>query len=413
DDNPISLSWIYTKQENRLLESLYRLSHGRNIKEFRSALPLLHAPGLNVMYGDAKGNIAWWATAKLYQMPDSLSTKFVLDGSTGKEEPIRYLDFEENPHAVNPSWDYVYSANNQPDSIAGIAYPGYYLPENRARRIVELLEGQEKWDMNNVGDMINDVVSSVNPEIVSNMANQIDLKKLTDEESGLLDQLIDWKGDNTMGSTEPALFHKWLYFIFKNAFEDELGTERFNQFLNTHLFKRTIAPLSQNSESIWWDNIHTKEITEQQQDIVTASFLQAVDSLKEILGPETHSWTWDRIHTIEHKHPIGEVESLRSFFNVGPFPIHGTREVINNMTFPYDSTGTFKVKSGPSTRRVIDFSDIENGLGILPTGQSGNPLSRHYRDQAEMYNKGEYRKMMLNKEEIIATSKSLLIFRPH
>ncbi|MGI9547080.1 MAG: penicillin acylase family protein, partial [Flavobacteriaceae bacterium] len=42
DDNPISLSWIYTKQENRLLESLYRLSHGRNIKEFRSALPLLH-----------------------------------------------------------------------------------------------------------------------------------------------------------------------------------------------------------------------------------------------------------------------------------------------------------------------------------------------------------------------------------
>jgi hypothetical protein len=24
-------------------------------------------PGLNVMYGDAKGNVAWWATGKLYK----------------------------------------------------------------------------------------------------------------------------------------------------------------------------------------------------------------------------------------------------------------------------------------------------------------------------------------------------------
>jgi acyl-homoserine lactone acylase PvdQ len=26
--------------------------------------------------------------------------------------------------------------------------------------------------------------------------------------------------------------------------------------------------------------------------------------------------------------------------------------------------------------------------GILPTGQSGNPLSPHYNDQAEIYNAG-------------------------
>ena len=365
------------------------------------------------MYGDAEGNIAWWATAKLYQMPDSLSTKFVLDGSSGKQEPIRYLDFEENPHAINPPWDYVYSANNQPDSIAGIAYPGYYLPENRARRIVELLEDQEKWDMNDVWAMINDEVSSVNPEIVSNMTDQVDLNKLTDEESGLLDQLNVWKGDYMIGSTEPALYHKWLYFTLKNALEDELGAERFNQFLNTHLFKRSIAPLIENSGSIWWDNIHTKEITEQQRDIMTVSFLQAVESLKEILGPEPDNWTWGRIHTLEHKHPIGEVESLRSFFNVGPAPVSGSRELINNMAFPYNEDPHFNVIHGPSTRRVIDFSDIENGLGILPTGQSGNPLSKHYQDQAKMYNKGEYRKMMLNKKEIITTSKSLLIFRPN
>jgi penicillin amidase len=57
------------------------------------------------------------------------------------------------------------------------------------------------------------------------------------------------------------------------------------------------------------------------------------------------------------------------------------------------------VKEGPP-RRVIDFSDIENSWTILPTGQSGNPFSTH-NDQAEIYNAGNFRKMMLNKKEII------------
>ena len=46
----------------------------------------------------------------------------------------------------------------------------------------------------------------------------------------------------------------------------------------------------------------------------------------------------------------------------------------------------------------IDFSDIENSISILPTGQSGNPFSKYYNNQAEMFNKGEFRKMKLNKK---------------
>ena len=115
---------------------------------------------------------------------------------------------------------------------------------------------------------------------------------------------------------------------------------------------------------------------------------------------------------MEHPHPIGTIEALRSFFNVGPFPVEGTREVINNMAFPYDETGLYKVTSGPSTRRVIDFSDVENSVSILPTGQSGNPFSKHYEDQAEMYINGEVRKMMMNEKEIKGTSNSLLTLKP-
>ena len=134
--------------------------------------------------------------------------------------------------------------------------------------------------------------------------------------------------------------------------------------------------------------------------------------MKEELGSRSSQWTWDKVHTLEHGHPIGQVEMFRSFFNVGPFPVYGTREVINNMFFPYTSDGRNKVSSGPSTRRIVDFSDIENSMSILPTGQSGNPFSAHYKDQAQMFINGEFRKMMMNKEEIMSTSKSLLKFSP-
>jgi penicillin amidase len=64
-DQPVSMSWTYTRLENRDLDALYGISQAKNISQFRSALPDIHSPGLNIMYGDAQGNVAWWASAKL------------------------------------------------------------------------------------------------------------------------------------------------------------------------------------------------------------------------------------------------------------------------------------------------------------------------------------------------------------
>ena len=410
-ERPIAMSWIYTKPKNMVMHALYGISHAANMKEFKSALPNIHAPGLNVMYGDAEGNVAWWATAKLYQMPDSVSTKFVLDGASGEEEPLRYLDFSENPMAENPPWNYVYSANNQPDSIAGMLYPGYYLPENRAKRIVQLLDAKDDWDKESISEMILDVTSPVNTEVVSELIKLFDVTHLDSEQLVLLDSLKNWNGEYSLKSTSPLLYHRALYYMVKNTLEDELGPEMFEQFLSTHLFKRQIAWGSSMQSGKWWDNINTPDVVETRQDIVMKSFTDAWNSLVKDFGEDSSQWTWDKVHTLEHQHPFGQVESLRKYFNVGPFPVEGTREVINNLSFPYDDTGFYKVSSGPSTRRIIDFSDVENSISILPTGQSGNPLSEHYEDQAEMYVNGKFRKMMMNKKEIEETAASILIFR--
>lgn len=409
-ERPISMYWVYTQEKNTVVDAFYEMSHATNLSEFKSALPKIHAPGLNIMYGDADGNIGWFATAKLWNIPDSINTKLVYDNINGPSGKRQFLDFSKNPKAINPPWNYVYSANNQPDSICGMLYPGYYLPENRAKRIEALLEPKDDWDKTGVSEMILDVNSPVHLETIKSLINSLNSTNLSKKEIKILDMLKAWDGTYTLDNVAGTIYTRWIYQYLRQTFKDELGEELFRQFLDTHLLKRTITPMVNKENSIWWDDVTTTE-KESRAEILKRSLEDAISSLEKDLGADISGWTWNKVHTLEHGHPIGQVEALRSFFNIGPFPVEGTQEVINNLAFPFDSTGLYKVSSGPSTRRIVDFSDVENSVSILPTGQSGNPFSSHYKDQAEMYIQGKFRKMMMNREEIQSEASSLLLFK--
>lgn len=409
--NPIAMLWTYTHQPIQILDAAYGLSHAKNREDFKKSVSLIAAPGLNVMYGDAKGNVGWWASGKLYKHNKGVNTHLILDGSTGKDDIIEYLDFEKNPSAENPKWGYVYSANNQPEAIDGYLYPGYYLPKDRAERISHLMDAKSDWDKEAISKMIYDNTSDVAVETVQNLISNIDLNSISAKEKEAITVLKSWKGTTNLEDVAPTIYNKWVYQYLKNTFEDEMGEDNFNLFLGVSVGKQVIAEQVKNENSVWWDNIKTKNVKETRKDIISKSFHETVKSLQEQLGNTIADWRWGTVHTVEHEHPLGKVAALRGLFNVGPFASPGSNEVINNLFFGYTNDGKYYVKGGPSTRRIVDFSDIENSWSILPTGQSGNPFSKHYDDQAEMYNAGKFRKMKLNKDEIIKTS-TKLVFKP-
>jgi penicillin amidase len=409
-EKPVAMSWIYTQQPIRIIEAVYAISHAKNIDDFQKGVSLIVAPGLNVMYGDTKGNVGWWATGKLYKHNMGVNTNFILDGASGKEDITEYMDFSKNPSAVNPDWSYVYSANNQPEAIDGFLYPGYYLPEDRAKRITQLLDSKSNWDKNSVGKMITDNTSVVAPEVVRNLISNLNYKSLSKTEKEAIDILKSWKGSNNLNDVAPTIYNKWIYLYLKNTFQDELGTDTFKQFLGTHIMKQIVARQITNVNSPWWDNVTTKNLKETRSQILTSSFTEAIVTLENQLGNTVSNWEWRKVHTVEYQHPLGKLAILKPFFNVGPFNVPGSVEVINNQFFDFSEDGFYKVKGGPSSRRIIDFSDIENSWGILPTGQSGNPFSQHYNDQSDLYNTGKFRKMKLNKEEIILSSTELVFY---
>ena len=408
---PIAMSWIYTQEKNQILDAVYSLCHAKNASDFYQKIELIHAPGLNIMYGDAQNNIAWITSGKLYKLDASINPNFLLSGANGTDDKKEFLPFSKNPSAINPPWHYVYSSNNQPEAIDGYLYPGYYLPEDRAKRIEGLLKSKNNWTSVEVQKMILDHTSSVTSDLVTEWTKLIRYDSLNSNEKEALNALKSWKGSNAAADVAPTIYTKWLYCYLKNTFQDELGKDDFKAFLGTHIMKQMVAAQSKNQASPWWDDVTTQSKKETQSDIMNHSFREAIAALEIQLGAEVSQWKWSRVHTLEHQHALGKVKALSGYFNVGTFEVNGTNEVINNLMFPMTGDGIYNVTAGPSTRRVIDFSDVENSVSILPTGQSGVPTSAHYDDQAELYAQGKFRKMKMNKKEIMATS-TKLVFKP-
>jgi len=423
--DPVTLWWTFLKTPCQILQASYQLAHGKNMNDARKAASMIHAPGVNVMYGDNEGNIAWWAAAKLIKRPAHINPNVILDGSSGKDDPLGWYDFSENPQSENPPCGFVFSANNQPDTMrTGILYPGYYLPENRAKRIQTLLKKENQWTVKKVKKMVMDETSANHvreahemveelSEDISNIKHLLyDHKGKIPNEIGALKILEHWNGSHGKSQIAPVIFYKLRYYILKYAMEDEIGEEDFEDLVNSHFMMRTTNRLLYHPNFIWWDDVKVKEFDESRHDIFLKAFKQTLKDLEAQFGKDMSEWRWGKVHTLEHPHPLGKQKPLNFIFNVGDFSVSGGKEVINNLSFLLNADGQYPVKFGSAMRIILDFDDLENSWSVLPTGQSGNVTSSHYDDQAELFNQGNFRKQMMNKEEILHTSNNYLRLLP-
>ena len=409
---PLALKWVFHDFPSPHMSIFYKLCKAKNTTEAEDAVKDLSSSGLNFVWADSEGNIAWWAAGKLPIRPKGVNPILILDGSTGDDDWLGYEPWANNPKNINPAKGYLWTANNLPENTGIGDIPGYYVPNNRARRIEHLLSvDKNDWTESDVRAIIDDVTSDTYPEQVSNILAQVDKKQLNPAAGIMFNMLSKWDGSHELTDTEPTMYYKLLYRIFELALKDELGPQFFPLFVNIHSMKRNTTAFLNNDESPWWDNIKTKNIETRAGAFTKALNLAALD-LTAQLGENPKDWQWSRVHTLEHKHPMGMVKGLDKLFNVGPYPMPGGRETINNMDFPLDSLGNYKVAYGPALRRIVDFGNPGKAYSVLPTGQSGYFFSSHYSDQAALYNKGGKRPELLDAKEIDADAKGILLLKP-
>ena len=211
--------------------------------------------------------------------------------------------------------------------------------------------------------------------------------------------LQNWDGNYDTASTGAVIYTQLLYFIIRDAMLDEVGNEDFSKLVSSSLMRNSIERLFTNDSSVWWDNVNTKT-KETRTDIFNRAFSETSVALKNQLGDDLKQWKWGRVHQLIHVHPIGRKKPFDKYFNVGPFPMHGSNEVVDKEAFGYNENGIYPVKSGPALRFILDFANTGNALSVIPTGQSGNVMSPHYADQAELFVSGKYRHQIMKKDKL-------------
>ena len=407
---PIAMWWAFLETENPILDAFYQLNRADTLAKARAAAEKIQAPGLNVMWANAQGDIGWWAAAQLPQRPAGVNPSFILDGSTGEADKLGFLPFSANPQEENPSRGYIVSANHQPVPASGVPIPGYYNLADRAQRLDQrLADDQVKWNLENSQALQLDNGSGYPQRLLQPLLPLL-LADASAADQPLLQQLAEWDGEHRLDGIAPTLFNQLVYQLADGAMRDELGDSLFDNLLNTRVLDSALPRLAADADAPWWDNRSTAA-KEDRASIVKAAWQASLAHLRQVAGNDPANWQWGRLHTLTHEHPLGKQQPLDRLFNVGPLAAPGGHETPNNLSHKV-GPAPWAVIYGPSTRRLIDFANPNQALGSNPVGQSGVLFDAHYRDQAEDHISGHYQPQHLSAEDVRANSRQNLTLQP-
>ncbi|WP_322615227.1 penicillin acylase family protein [Pseudomonas sp. BIC9C] len=408
---PIAMWWAFLESQNPILEGFYQLNRADTLAKARGAAAKIQAPGLNVVWANAKGDIGWWAAAQLPKRPAGVRPWFILDGSTAEADKDGFYPFSANPQEENPARGYIVSANFQPVSPTGMEIPGYYNLADRGQQLNRQLSDKAmKWNLENSQKLQLGTTTAYGPRLLAPLLPVLREVVKDPAELKLVEQLAQWKGDYPLDSSSATLFNQFLFNLADATMRDELGNDFFETLLSTRVIDAALPRLAATADSPWWDNRSTLG-KETRADTVKAAWQASLAHLKSTLGADASQWQWGSAHTLTHGHPLGQQKPLDLFFNVGPFAAPGSHEVPNNLSAKI-GPAPWPVTYGPSTRRLIDFADPAHSLTVNPVGQSGVLFDRHFDDQAEAYIEGVYFQAHLNDEEVSANTRSTLKLLP-
>ena len=407
---PVAMWWAFLETENPVLDAFYELGHAEKLEAASAAASKIHAPGLNVVWANSQGDIAWWAAAKLVKRAGKVSPVFILDGASEEADKPGFTDFADNPHEINPARGFIVSANQQPLSQSGLVIPGYYNLPERARRLEALLgQGGKKWDTKNSQTLQLDSKTAYAAQVLQHLLPILHRQVSDAEGRRLLELLEKWDGSYQVNSVAATIFSQMLYQVSYAAMADELGEVQFNNLLRTRALDFALPRLLADETSPWWSK-HNSASKENRDDIIKMAWVDSIAHLQKIFGADSRQWTWGRAHTLTHKHPLAQQKPLDKIFNIGPFAVAGGREVPNNLSGPI-GPAPWEVTYGPSTRRLIDFADAGKALGINPVGQSGVLFDAHYNDQAASFAAGNYVPQYLRTQDVTSHTSSTLLMR--
>lgn len=401
-DRAYALRW--TASDGLLEPSmLVELANADGFESFREALRGIACPGQNVVYADVVGTIGYQLTGR-YPVRRSGDGTVPVPGWTSDHEWDGFVPFDRLPWSKDPERGYLATANNRThdEGYPHLIGHDFHTPY-RARRIADLIDPQRELTAEHMARIQMDTVSLPARALLPRLTA---LDPRDDDERWALDLLRSWDGNQRATSTAAAIYNAWLFSIARwllRADDDPTTYERYHAWREPFVCA-ALPNLLGSAVPDWagdgdgWDGVLHRTLA------------GGLAMLEERLGPDRSDWRWGALHRVRFAHVLARMPALGPVLVAADHELGGDEQTI--LQGGFDARDGFEATVVPSWRIVADLADVDRSMAVLPTGQSGNPASPHWNDQAPLWIGGTLRPAPVTRKAVEAMAVRTLMLVP-
>jgi penicillin G amidase len=373
----------------RPMGGFYAFNRVRSFADLRALYDGAPCMSTSYVYADTAGHIGWMLVgdAPRRRKGNGLLPMAGWDPEAGWE--AEGIPSAEMPYALDPEAGFLATANGAPIGAAEGPYLGTdWLDGYRQARISEVLAARRDWSVVGFMNLQLDLTSipwrEIRDVVVALPAASADARLA-------LELLREWDGVVAAGSPAAAVFELFLAEMVRRTARARAPKsapwamgEGTNVVLPHSLFTlRRVSHLTRlvrDQPAGWFRRAWPDEMV--------AALERVIDTLRRTRGPAREAWAWGDVRPVWLRHVVGDVRPLDAVFNRGPLRCGG-----DGCTIPQAAVSWLHPTGDPvgiaSMRLVIDVGRWDDARVVLAGGQSGNPLSPHYDDLLERWQRGE------------------------
>jgi acyl-homoserine-lactone acylase len=373
DGRPLAVK-LARMPEGRWFDQWDAMIRARNLTEWKAAYGMLNVAYMNTMYADADGNIGYVYGSAVPKRRAGINPNGILDGSDPNTEWQGFHAFEELPQVWNPPTGWLLNTNSSPfTATTGLtmtraSFPAYMV-------------GTETDNARAVSSRR--LLSSLRNVTFEQFASAA-LDSRLSEADALIPALLDEFGALPASAEKQAL----------TPAVDRLRA--WNRTADTASIETTWFVLASERR------ILAQRAGEQRARPHTQALSEALRLLEQTW--RTPEVPWGRLN--RHQRPLPgapqALDTTRNSLAVGGAP-GGLGSIFTFETQPGGAAPRLG-RGGNSFVKVIEFGPAVRAGSILNYGQSGDPASAHFFDQAALYARRQFKPAWFSRAEVESNS---------